>query len=67
MDRFRGEEEKEVLYCCDYCGREIYVGNEYYQIPYDHCNDYVHILCFEDYAYEKLQPKRKDGYDESDI
>jgi hypothetical protein len=41
-----GQEDEKVFSDCEECGREIYVGDDYYSIMQDN----VHEECLEDYA-----------------
>lgn len=44
------------LFChCEVCGKEIYIGEEYLEIG----NDNIHEDCFDEYAKDTLEPKRK--------
>jgi len=46
-------QEDEKIYCeCDYCGREIYVDDEYYYI--EMFGENIHTDCFYPYCSERI-------------
>ena len=49
--------EDRVFAMCDYCGREIYEGEEYYEIE----GDRIHEDCFDEYIREEYSDCRKEA------
>jgi hypothetical protein len=50
-----GQDDEKVFCNCDWCGGEIYEGEEYLEIQ----DDKIHDDCFPDYAEEHLDPRRR--------
>jgi hypothetical protein len=54
------DDDLKVFCSCEWCGGEIYVGEEYIEVQ----GDNIHDDCFSEYAEEHLDPIRKIAGDE---